>query len=573
LLGMISTHFREPHRPSDRDLCLLDLYAIQAAAMIERRQAEAALRASEGRFRSLVQSLPAAVYTCDIDGRITLFNDSAIVLWGRTPALNVDQWCGSFRLYRLDGAPVLLDEHPMAVALKTGRGVAGEEVVVERPDGTRRNVIPYPEPLRDASGAVVGAVNMMVDITWRKRAETEAIALKNALAVELAGMTRLHEFSTRLLAETDFQRLLEDVLDAIVVLQSADLGTLHLYDPDTQRLEIAAHRGFETAFLQSVRDVGAESRTACGRALRDQKRVIVEDVEADPAYGPYREAAIAAGFRAVQSAPMFSRTSQPLGVISTYFRSPHRPSGDVLRMTDLYARQAAEMIESKQSEAALRKYQHELRELTTRLIEAQESQSKHLARELHDVFSQRLAAIGMDLGRLAEIAVQSTAPLVDPLLKLTEQIGTLAKEIHLISRQIHPAILDDLGLSAAIRSECLAFSKQYGMATEFTSDRVPRQIPEDVALCLYRVAQESLRNIGRHAGVSEVSVRLNVLPGELALAIDDAGQGFDAEGIKGKRGLGLVSMEERLRIVGGALSIRSQQGRGTHIEARVPIAP
>jgi signal transduction histidine kinase len=270
---------------------------------------------------------------------------------------------------------------------------------------------------------------------------------------------------------------------------------------------------------------------------------------------------------------MFSRTGQPLGVISTNFRQPHRPSDDVLRMTDLYARQAAEMIESKQSEAALRTYQHKLQELTTRLIEAQEIQSKHLARELHDVFSQRLAAIGMELARLAEAPVPSGQRLRGTLLKLTEQIGTLAKDIHGISRQMHPAILDDLGLSAAIRSECLVASEQYGMRAEFTSNHIPWKIPEDVALCLYRIAQESLRNIGQHAGVDRIFVLLRAGPGELVLAIDDAGHGFDSETIKGKRGLGLVSMEERLRIVGGTLSIQSQLGSGTHVEARVPVTP
>jgi signal transduction histidine kinase len=270
---------------------------------------------------------------------------------------------------------------------------------------------------------------------------------------------------------------------------------------------------------------------------------------------------------------MFSRTSQPLGVISTYFRLPQQPSDDVLQMTDLYARQAAEMIESKQSEVARGKYQQELQELTTRLIEAQEIQSKHLARELHDVFSQRLAAIGMELTRLGETALQSSQTLGGPLLKLTEEIGRLAHDIHGIARQIHPAILDDLGLSAAIRSECLAFREQYGMPVEFTSDNMSRDIPEDVALCLYRIVQESLRNIAKHAGMARVSVRLRARPGELVLAIDDVGHGFDPESIKGKRGLGLVSMEERLRIVGGTLSIRSQQGNGTHVEAKVPSAP
>jgi signal transduction histidine kinase len=195
-----------------------------------------------------------------------------------------------------------------------------------------------------------------------------------------------------------------------------------------------------------------------------------------------------------------------------------------------------------------------------------------LARELHDVFSQRLAAIGMELARLADAPLQTGQTLGGPLLKLTQQIGTLAKDIHGMSRRIHPAILDDLGLSAALRSECLAFSEQYEVDAEFTAADVPREVPEDVALCLYRIAQESLRNIGQHAGISQVSVRLSAGPSELVLAIVDNGDGFDPERIKGNRGLGLVSMEERLRIVGGTLSIRSHPGSGTHIEAKVPLA-
>ena len=111
------------------------------------------------------------------------------------------------------------------------------------------------------------------------------------------------------------------------------------------------------------------------------------------------------------------------------------------------------------------------------------------------------------------------------------------------------------------------------MPAEFTANDIPWAVPEGVALCLYRVAQESLRNIGKHAGIAHVSVRLMSRSSELILAIDDAGHGFDPETIKGKRGLGLVSMEERLRIVGGTLSIRSQQESGTHVVARVPVTP
>lgn len=137
----------------------------------ELRASECALREGERRFRDVVQGLPAAVYTCDVHGRITLFNAAAVALWGREPKLGEDLWCGSWRLYRADGSPLALSEWPMAMTIREGRAVRGDEIIVERPDGTRSWVLPYPEAMRDASGAVVGAVNMLVDITEHKQAE------------------------------------------------------------------------------------------------------------------------------------------------------------------------------------------------------------------------------------------------------------------------------------------------------------------------------------------------------------------------------------------------------------------
>jgi PAS domain S-box-containing protein len=137
----------------------------------ERKRAEESLRDSEARFRNLLLALPAAVYTTDREGRITLFNDQAAALWGRRPDIGKDLWCGSWRIFRPDGTPLPHDQCPMAAALHEGRSVESQEIVIERPDGTRVCVLPYPEPLRDASGEIVGAVNMLVDITDRKQAE------------------------------------------------------------------------------------------------------------------------------------------------------------------------------------------------------------------------------------------------------------------------------------------------------------------------------------------------------------------------------------------------------------------
>lgn len=120
-------------------------------------------------YLQLVQALPAAVYTCDADGHILSYNKAAVVLWGREPELGKDLWCGSWRIFRVDGSPLSLEDCPMAISLKEGRPVTGEEIIVERPDGVRRNVLPHPRPIFDSSGRVVQAVNMLVDITEYKK--------------------------------------------------------------------------------------------------------------------------------------------------------------------------------------------------------------------------------------------------------------------------------------------------------------------------------------------------------------------------------------------------------------------
>jgi len=145
--------------------------AIVARDISAQKRVDAELRASEQRYRELVNGLPAAVYTCDAHGRITLYNEAAQALWGRAPKIGEDSWCGSVRIYRLDGTVLPLDQCPMAMALKHGRSMKGEEIIIERPDGTRRHVLAHPRPLFGAYGAVVGAINMLVDITERKVAE------------------------------------------------------------------------------------------------------------------------------------------------------------------------------------------------------------------------------------------------------------------------------------------------------------------------------------------------------------------------------------------------------------------
>jgi PAS domain S-box-containing protein len=135
------------------------------------KSADKLLHESELLHRQLLQGLPAATYTCDSKGRITFFNEAAAKLWGREPKIGVDLWCGSWKIYKTDGTILPLDTCPMGVALKEGRAVFGEEIVVERPNGERRNVLPHPRPIFDSNGKVIAAVNMLVDITDLKRVD------------------------------------------------------------------------------------------------------------------------------------------------------------------------------------------------------------------------------------------------------------------------------------------------------------------------------------------------------------------------------------------------------------------
>ncbi|HVU18284.1 MAG TPA: PAS domain S-box protein [Candidatus Didemnitutus sp.] len=140
-------------------------------AMLARTQAAVSeLRESEYAHRELVRALPIAVYMCDASGLITLFNAAAVALWGRTPEIGTEYWCGSYRIYDAAGGPLALDQCPMAVTLRESRPVRGIEIIIERPDGSRRHVLPHPEPIRDTSGAMVGVVNMLLDITDEKLA-------------------------------------------------------------------------------------------------------------------------------------------------------------------------------------------------------------------------------------------------------------------------------------------------------------------------------------------------------------------------------------------------------------------
>ena len=211
--------------------------------------------------------------------------------------------------------------------------------------------------------------------------------------------------------------------------------------------------------------------------------------------------------------------------------------------------------------------------LSGMLITAQEKERSRLASEIHDDFSQRLALMALELENAEEaigISPDEAVQRVRDVLNYASEIGA---DLHTLSHRLHSSTLERLGLVPAVTALCKEFTVQQGIEVDFLADAVPRSVHPDVALCLFRIVQESLRNVKRHSGAPNAQVRLGKVGNTLRLVVSDKGAGFNLQDIQNKEGLGTRSMEERARLLGGRFEINSKLGVGTRIEASVPLYP
>ena len=211
-----------------------------------------------------------------------------------------------------------------------------------------------------------------------------------------------------------------------------------------------------------------------------------------------------------------------------------------------------------------------LASVSRRLIEAQEQERCRIARELHDDVGQRLAILAVNLARIQRNPPNSSelAGRIGEVQKLASEIAT---DIQSLSHELHSSRLQYLGLVAAITGFCREFGEQQKVEIDVKIRDLPVPLPPDISLCFFRVLQEALNNAAKHSGVQHFEVELWETPDEIHLAVSDAGAGFDPDAVKASPGLGLISMEERLKLLNGTLSIESQLQRGTTILARVPF--
>ena len=217
-----------------------------------------------------------------------------------------------------------------------------------------------------------------------------------------------------------------------------------------------------------------------------------------------------------------------------------------------------------------RQTEETLRDLGGRLITAQEEERSRVARELHDDLNQRMALLSVELEQLSQRMPASQNNLRLSINNVWARAQEISSEIHRVAYQLHPSKLDHLGLVAAVKSHCLELAAHHEIKISFKEKGCGGLIPKDVTLCLFRVVQESFRNVIKHSGAREASVVLAGTPHVIYLSVSDTGRGFDVHSSESKNGLGLISMRERLRLVGGVISIHSTS-RGTKVEVSVPL--
>ena len=488
----------------------LQLVASILTNALARRRHELSLQESEERLAMAADAAGAGLWNLNLDTGVFWATDKGRALFGYTPdeAITMDLFEASVHPEDLE-----LVRGAIERSVRTS-GPLHVDYRILAGDGSVRWISSRGRPRFATAGDPKSLMGVSIDITERKRDEEELRASRTRLAAgaDLAGLAFYEvDFGEGVMYVDDrLRELCGFPPDRDEGLQHLEFWMEHLHPNDLQRI---LH-------------------------MRDQ----LHDGRLDRFSVEYRYLHPADGERWIRHLAGVARRDANTRAVRTY---------GVLR----------DITDRKQVE-------DELQELSRLLIRAHEEERALLARELHDDVTQRLAVLAIDVGR-AELATPDGAQAT-AMRSVREGLVRLSEDIHSLAYQLHPSVLDELGLAEALRAECDRLRRRSSFGLSLELDPLPAAIANDSALCLFRVAQEALNNVIRHAGARAAVVTLRQVEGGLLLAVRDDGVGFDAASAGKRRSLGLASMRERVRLVDGTLDIESTPGRGTEIVAWVP---
>jgi two-component system CheB/CheR fusion protein len=387
-------------------------------------------------------------------------------------------------------------------------------------------------PYRTLENQISGAIVALVGIDDIKQTEQNLRQTQAQLEIELAAMQQVQDLSLQLFSSLDLDQALLEVLKAAMALHKADMGMVQLYNPQQQVLEIVVQQGLGPEVLTHFQTVRAGDGSACSRSLAQRQRVIIEDVESDPDFTPHRAIAAAAGFRAVQSTPLINRQGELLGILSTQFRQPHRPTERELRMLDMYGRLASEFIDLIQ----MGREQQLLTERERAAQEANASKDEFLSMLSHELRTPLTVIYSwirmLEYGQLDEETQQQAISAIHEStvaqIKLIEDLLDVSRIVQ--SRfQIapEPSNLGDLLQQAITQLQPQLAAKALQLVTELQPCPEPVNVdPQRMVQVFWNLLSNAIKFT---YGGGTITVRLVNLPAQLQIQVSDTGHGIGAD--------------------------------------------
>jgi PAS domain S-box-containing protein len=492
----------------------------------ERKQAEEDLRDSEARLQAILDNSPGMVFLKDAEGRYLHVNRQ----FERVFHLTREQVMGKTDEAIFGHEQAAVYRANDLKVLQSGVPLEFEEVAMHD-DGPHTSIVSK-FLLYRGDGKPDALCGITTDITWRKIAENS------------------------LQASDAFTRSILNSLFAHVCVLDRQGVILRTNDAWEEFARCSLDRTMAGV------DVGKNYLDVCRRAIADGESTVQMTLRGIEA--------VLAG-----SEPSFSREYA--------CHSPEEERWFLMLVTPLKGAQGAVIshmdiskriqieLELEQHVLMLGKKQKELEFLAEKLLMAQEEERKRISRELHDDFNQRLAALAVELESIERGPIASPELVARQLAAIRVQVGQLSDDLHDLAYRLHPSLLEHVGLEVAARDHVAEFAKRTGLPVTFTAREVPETLSSEVATNLFRVMQESLQNVSKHAEATDVTVRLSGSSRGVGLSVRDNGKGFSGESKNGRtKGLGLVSMHERTRGLGGFLRIHSLPRAGTKVCAWIP---
>jgi len=413
------------------------------------------------------------------------------------------------------------------------------------------------------------------------------LAGRKLMAASLQRLNRLYAFSSSvnevIIRFHDPQELYKRACQVAVDQCGFVMAWVGLVEPGGDRLRLVAHAGPEEGYLSGLQVSVQPGPLGCGtagRAYREDGVVCCNDVATDPHLQPWRDEALKRGYHSCASVPL-KMAGEPLGVFMVYAGQPGFFGAEELQSLEALGDNLAFAIESHQTEqqrvraeAAVRDSNRQLQSLAARLQSLQEEERTRIAREIHDELGQLLTGLKMGYRAMEQELERLGDPRLNPILEkavsAAEITDVLAKSVQHIATELRPAMLDRLGLVMALTREAELFQQHTGIPCRFKAPEAEPPMPVEAATALYRICQEALTNVGRHAGATRVEIELQAPSGLLTLEIRDNGKGIPGANLSGNHSLGLLGMKERARQLGGEVAFNAGATGGTVVTVKIP---